>query len=213
MPGSTINYYNCIICSKRTKAHERRGISTAVKKVLRKNFLLDSFKDSDVICNKCRHLCRKNFVQPQVTAQIQKPHQNEVNTKPQFSPPSITLPIPSTSKSHAYCCICKFKISSNFTAMQNRCLCWSKCYASSWKQMLFTTCARWVFDRGCSKIVAANRLCPRQPFLHHRNATTHTRAVLEEWKMQTWFWQFGQFKWEWLPLFSRHWQAALQWTE
>ena len=74
---------------------------------MRKTFLIDSFKDNAVICNRCRHLCHKNSGQPVVCARTHQPHQNESSTKTQSSPPSISLPIPSTSKSHAYCCICK----------------------------------------------------------------------------------------------------------
>lgn len=107
MPGNKTNYFNCVLCSKRTKANERREVSRAIKKVLRKTFLIDSFKDNAVICNRCRHLCHKNSGQPVVCARTHQPHQNESSTKTQSSPPSISLPIPSTSKSHAYCCICK----------------------------------------------------------------------------------------------------------
>ena len=56
MPGNKTNYFNCVLCSKRTKANERREVSRAIKKVLRKTFLIDSFKDNVVICNRCRHL-------------------------------------------------------------------------------------------------------------------------------------------------------------
>ena len=107
MPGNKTNYFNCALCSKRTKANERREVSRAIKKVLRKTFVIDSFKDNAVICNRCRHLCHKNSGQPVVCARTHQPHQNESSTKTQSSPPSISLPIPSTSKSHAYCCICK----------------------------------------------------------------------------------------------------------
>jgi hypothetical protein len=49
MPGNKTNYFNGVLCSKRTKANERRGVSRAIKKVLRKTFLIDSFKDNVVI--------------------------------------------------------------------------------------------------------------------------------------------------------------------
>ena len=106
MPGNKTNYFNCVLRSKRTKANERR-VSRSIKKVLRKTFLIDSLKDNVVICNRCRHLCRKNSGQPVICARTHQPQHNESSTKTQSSPQSISLPLPSTSKSHAYCCICK----------------------------------------------------------------------------------------------------------
>ena len=36
MPGNKTNYFNCVVCSKRTKAIERREVSRAIKQFLRK---------------------------------------------------------------------------------------------------------------------------------------------------------------------------------
>ncbi|CAC5403210.1 unnamed protein product [Mytilus coruscus] len=62
-------------------------------------------KDGDIICNKCRHIFRKerdHKVLPCV-----KTSKSSSQTTATFSPPSVSLKIPATSKSHAYCCICK----------------------------------------------------------------------------------------------------------
>ena len=44
MPGNKTNYFNCVLCSKRTKANERREVSRAIKKILRKTCLIDSLR-------------------------------------------------------------------------------------------------------------------------------------------------------------------------
>ena len=125
MPGNKTNYFNCVLCSKRTKANERREASRAIKKVLRKTILIDSFKDNVVICNRCRHLCRKNSGQPVVCARIHQPRQNESSTKTQSSPPSIsayTINLKIT-RVLLYLQKIRLKTSSNFTVMQNHCFC------------------------------------------------------------------------------------------
>ncbi|CAC5362054.1 unnamed protein product [Mytilus coruscus] len=69
------------------------------------NIILPEAKDGDIICNKCRHIFRKerdHKVLPCV-----KTSKSSSQTTATFSPPSVSLKIPSTSKSHAYCCICK----------------------------------------------------------------------------------------------------------
>jgi hypothetical protein len=72
-------------------------------------------KHGDSLCNKCRH---KYYAQEQRQSSIQIPdldvHRDEEYVPVakrkhgiMSSPPSVSLPIPSTSKSHSYCFICK----------------------------------------------------------------------------------------------------------
>ena len=90
MPGKKQNYFKCILCSKETKPKERRKLNKALRRFLRRKFLTESTSD-DVICNKCR-------------VKYRPPTKKACKLS---SPPSVALPIPSTSTSHAYCCICK----------------------------------------------------------------------------------------------------------
>ncbi|CAC5404613.1 unnamed protein product [Mytilus coruscus] len=101
-PKST--YFKCVLCSKCTKPKERATVNKDITKYLRRKFVIEA-KDGDIICNKCRHIFRKerdHKVLPCV-----KTSKSSSQTTATFSPPSVTLKIPSTSKSHAYCCICK----------------------------------------------------------------------------------------------------------
>ena len=104
MPPKT-NYFKCVLCSRETKPKERATVNKDIRKFLRKKFLTEA-NEGDIICNKCRHIYRKEKstkVFPIVkTVQQNKPQSS--NTK---SPPSISFKIKSTSKSHAYCCLCK----------------------------------------------------------------------------------------------------------
>ncbi|CAC5424087.1 unnamed protein product [Mytilus coruscus] len=98
------NYFKCVLCSKCTKPKERATVNKDITKYLRRKFLIEA-KDGDIICNKCRHIFRKekdHKVLPCV-----KTSKSSSQTPATFSPPSVSLKIPSTSKSHAYCCICK----------------------------------------------------------------------------------------------------------
>ncbi|CAC5373714.1 unnamed protein product [Mytilus coruscus] len=98
------NYFKCVLFSKCTKPKERATVNKDITKYLRRKFLIEA-KDGDIICNKCRHIFRKerdHKVLPCV-----KTSKSSSQTTATFSPPSVSLKIPSTSKSHAYCCICK----------------------------------------------------------------------------------------------------------
>ena len=57
MPGQKVNYFHCVLCSKRTKPAERRSINKVIKKYLRRKFLIEA-PDTSVMCNKCRHIYR-----------------------------------------------------------------------------------------------------------------------------------------------------------
>uniref|UniRef100_A0A8W8IHS3 DDE Tnp4 domain-containing protein n=1 Tax=Magallana gigas TaxID=29159 RepID=A0A8W8IHS3_MAGGI len=51
MPGHKTEYFNCVLCSKRTKPKERRHIDKSIRKYLKKKFLLEG-KENSVICKK-----------------------------------------------------------------------------------------------------------------------------------------------------------------
>lgn len=108
MPGTGPKALNCIVCSKRTKPKDRRKINKDVKHYLKRLFLTPT--DTDVICNKCKH---KYYL-----AETKQPIENKDSdpdyepylsnrTIPAASPPSVSLKIHSTSKTHARCLVCK----------------------------------------------------------------------------------------------------------
>jgi hypothetical protein len=112
MPGHGPKSYPCVLCNKRTKPGERRPVNKDSRKILRKCFMVES-KDGDVVCRKCRRKCEKL---KQVPTHAEKPRTPScaspiqtltVRTESMKSPPSVTLPLPCTVNSHAYCVICR----------------------------------------------------------------------------------------------------------
>lgn len=110
--------YRCVLCNRKAPPDERRPASTFLV-ILRKHFSLN-VEETDVLCNKCRHKCRK--VKDSVTRESVLPRiaPQEETEDPTFaspkqkrskhafpSPPSVPLPIPSSSQSHGYCFVCK----------------------------------------------------------------------------------------------------------
>ncbi|KAH3888079.1 hypothetical protein DPMN_012102 [Dreissena polymorpha] len=99
----------CILCEKRLKIHQRSPVNKHVAKYLKKNFLIETTQDQ-FICGKCSRpayyaashqpSCAQ---QPSCASTSSLPPQNVLPN----SPPSIKLNIKTTSKSHAYCFICK----------------------------------------------------------------------------------------------------------
>lgn len=109
MPGDVRLYFKCVLCSKRTKPYERRRVNKEVRKFLRTKFLTDS-TENDIICNKCRHKYSEKTVTKQHNAVTNHNDGFQPPVKKSrlpSSPPSVSLPVPSTSKSHAYCFLCK----------------------------------------------------------------------------------------------------------
>lgn len=93
----------CVLCETRLKIHQRRPINKLVAKYLKKNFLLETATDQ-FICDKCRRPAYyTTSQQPPCASTSSLPSHNVL----QNSPPSIQLNIKTTSKSHAYCFICK----------------------------------------------------------------------------------------------------------
>ena len=105
MPGQKVNYFHCVLCSKRTKPAERRSINKGIKKYLRRKFLIEA-PDNSVMCNKCRHIYRNESATGIYTCN-QSDTCTVSTSDQQKSPPSVSLSLASTAKTHAYCCICK----------------------------------------------------------------------------------------------------------
>ncbi|XP_076080275.1 uncharacterized protein LOC143051153 [Mytilus galloprovincialis] len=112
MPGSGPKSHPCVLCNKRTKPHERRSINKSVAKYLKKNFLI-THKQEDKICNTCRHKYYVKETRPSPVVQHLLSDDEDYAPPAKrrstvlSSPPSVSLSIPSTSKSHSYCFICK----------------------------------------------------------------------------------------------------------
>lgn len=107
--------FPCIICSKRTKQHERRPLSNANNKHLRKytviTFLVNC-RENDVLCGRCRREYYTNTRQQRNHQGISGPKpvvQPETKSSLEFSPKNITLPLPSIGGSHSTCCGCKMR--------------------------------------------------------------------------------------------------------
>ena len=100
-----MNYFHCVLCSKRTKPAERRSINKGIKKYLRRKFLIEA-PDNSVMCNKCRHIYRNESATGIYTCN-QSDTCTVSTSDQQKSPPSVSLSLASTAKTHAYCCICK----------------------------------------------------------------------------------------------------------
>ena len=99
----------CVLCSKRLKLHQRRPVNKTIQKYLWKHFLLQS-KNQDWICSKCSRAAYPQHEQPAHSyTEVSFPSSPDpvpISSQLQ-SPPSVRLNIKSTTKSHAYCFICK----------------------------------------------------------------------------------------------------------
>lgn len=115
MPGHKKDYFLCILCSKRTKLSDRRKINQNIRKYLRRKFLIEAPSENSVICNRCRHVYRtetqgtkRSDVCTHVPCTSVLPSEDQNKQKRSMSsPPSVSLPLASTAKSRAYCCVCK----------------------------------------------------------------------------------------------------------
>ena len=95
---------------KKNKPNHRRAVNKDIKKYLRRKFLIEASENS-VICNKCRHVYRTetgktNVYAPVRCASTTTSDDCSSNKKTFSSPPSVSLALASTAKSHAYCCVC-----------------------------------------------------------------------------------------------------------
>ena len=118
MPGSGKREFNCALCHRRTKEKERRPIGIKLMKHLQT--LSIGTSETDVLCGKCRlniYLIAKNknsVSTKSVITSLMERSQDSLIDKSQDkiqrtlkSPKSICLSLPSVTKSHARCFICK----------------------------------------------------------------------------------------------------------
>ncbi|XP_062581928.1 uncharacterized protein LOC134243712 [Saccostrea cucullata] len=114
MPRTGKRYFHCILCQKRTKPTDRRKITKEQKRILQKHIV--SVTDDDVLCSNCRIKCNKNLKKKTERKEVthagndknfSPPHESISTSKYVRSPPSVTLPLPSTSTSHSSCFICR----------------------------------------------------------------------------------------------------------
>lgn len=91
-----------------TNANVRRTVSNDTRKILNRCLFIES-TDGKVICNKCRHKYSIKYKLSEVplpSSSIHSPDRKKRATNVQ-SPLSVSLPIQSTAKSHAYCVLCR----------------------------------------------------------------------------------------------------------
>lgn len=112
MLGNGPKQYPSVLCHKRTKVNERRAVSKDTRTILNRCFSIES-TDGEVIFNKCRHKCSSileymslELPLPLFSSLIQSPDWKERATNV-HSPPSVSLPIQSITKSHADCVFCR----------------------------------------------------------------------------------------------------------
>ncbi|XP_065923262.1 uncharacterized protein [Magallana gigas] len=112
MPGTGKREFPCILCRKRTKPTERRTLTAELKQLVQKMCVFDP-SDEDVLCTACRIKCHvklKKHIEKKDTAPkdtLFSPQQQGSSSRYARSPPSVTLPLPSSATSHARCFICK----------------------------------------------------------------------------------------------------------
>nr|XP_022290376.1 LOW QUALITY PROTEIN: uncharacterized protein LOC111102014 [Crassostrea virginica] len=113
MPGLGPKNFPCVLCNKRTKPRERRKISKREKRFLQKQFLVTVKDENDTLCNKCRH---KYYASEKKTINPSPEMENDDcfptpkcrrSSALLSSSPSVSLSIPSTSRSHSNCFLCK----------------------------------------------------------------------------------------------------------
>lgn len=112
MPGTGKREFPCILCRKRTKPTERRTLTAELNQLVQKLCVSDP-SEKDVLCTACRIKCHvklKKHIEKKDTAtkdRLYSPPQQGNTSRYARSPPSVTLPLPSSATSHARCFICK----------------------------------------------------------------------------------------------------------
>ncbi|XP_062599343.1 uncharacterized protein LOC134260823 [Saccostrea cucullata] len=110
MSDSARKFYCCFNCPRRVRQKDRHSIPKKCRSVISK-LSGRTPSDRDFLCNKCKCMCyyylkkkHPNYPRPQNHGRTE---QSSASPAPPFSPPSVTLPFPCTSRGHAMCCICK----------------------------------------------------------------------------------------------------------
>lgn len=106
MPGSGQKHYGCFNCPNRVRQKDRHIISSRNRAFIAK-LTGRTPSNSDFLCNKCRCMCQHHIKRKtSMPSRVQQVPAQSTEAPP-FSPPSIPLPFPSTSRGHASCCMCK----------------------------------------------------------------------------------------------------------
>lgn len=106
--------YSGALCGGRPSSSERRPASSFAQ-ILYKHFSVNAI-ETDVLCNKCRHKYRN--ISRRKISDINLNNEDDAKDPifrspkkskciPVSSPPSIALPLPSSSRSHSYYFVCK----------------------------------------------------------------------------------------------------------
>ncbi|XP_053405404.1 uncharacterized protein LOC128558951 [Mercenaria mercenaria] len=107
-----MKFHNCVVCNTRTKPKNRRPVNKSIKKYLLKKFFINADERS-IICNKCRH--NYYIAETQRSSTYSSTEASDPDFHPPaskgnssyLSPPSVSLKIPCTTKTHAKCFLCK----------------------------------------------------------------------------------------------------------
>ncbi|XP_061177700.1 uncharacterized protein LOC133186476 [Saccostrea echinata] len=111
MSGSARKFYCCFNCPRRVRQKDRHSVPKKCRAVITK-LSGRTPSDRDFLCNKCKCVCyyylkRKEHPNSSRPQDHGKKEVSSAPSAPPFSPPSIRLPFPCTSRGHAMCCICK----------------------------------------------------------------------------------------------------------
>lgn len=102
MPGFGPKFFNCILCNCRTKPKNRKHVNKDTAKYLLKYFMVEA-KEGEIICSKCTLMFHQKKTKP---CNFQQKNSQESLCASQIQD-FINLPIKTTVKTHAYCCLCK----------------------------------------------------------------------------------------------------------
>lgn len=116
MPGDGPKSYPCCLCKRRTIPSERVAIKAEHLKLLERRFCV-SAQNGDFLCSKCRLKCYREenklkYLECIAVYKTQDDYEPPIKKarsiqQSSSSPSSVTLDLPTTSKSHAYCFVCK----------------------------------------------------------------------------------------------------------
>lgn len=116
MSGGGPKSYPCCLCKCRTIHSKGVAVKAEHLRLFERRFCV-SAQDGDFICSKCRIKCYreenklKNLERNALykSQDDYEPPIKKARTTQQssFSPSSVTMDLPTTSKSHAYCFVCK----------------------------------------------------------------------------------------------------------
>lgn len=104
--------YGCYNCQRRTRQKDRYPIHKKYKSLLYKPTGRTPC-ETDSLCNRCRHMfdsiLRRKDDKKKSSTSLQQPEEKVLHPSQQapFSPPSVTLPFPCTTRGHSSCCLCK----------------------------------------------------------------------------------------------------------